>query len=240
MELALAPGRSGPQDDGAMYTPPAFRVDDPDWMFGFVEANDFGLLVTAEPLMVSHLPFHLLRPEGEAQAVLLCHLARANPQWRAFQGAGAEALAVFRGPHAYVSSAWYGAQPAVPTWNYDAVQARGHATLIEDPAAIAVQMRALAARYEPDPGFDMEAQPARYMEGMFQALVGVRIAVTAWTGKRKQSQNRPMTDRVAVAARLEARGEHMAAAALREANGLGSGDQARGAMADGPGSARQG
>jgi transcriptional regulator len=204
-----------------MYTPPAFRVDDPDWTFGFVEANDFGTLVSASPVMVSHLPFHLLRPEGDGPAVLLCHLARANPQWRAFGGAGAEALAVFRGPHAYVSSAWYGAQPAVPTWNYDAVQARGHATLIEDPEAIAVQMRALAARYEPDPGFAMEAQPARYMEGMFKALVGVRIEVAEWTAKRKQSQNRPLADRVAVAAQLEARGEHAAAAALKDANGLG-------------------
>lgn len=204
-----------------MYTPPAFRVDDPEWIHGFVEANDFGLLVTREPFLVSHLPFHLLRPEPGRPARLLCHLARANPQWQAVAGAGAEVQAVFRGPHAYVSSAWYGAQPAVPTWNYDAVTARGHATLVEDPEEIAVQMKALAARYEPTPGFEMEAQPADYMARMFKGLVGVSIEVAEWTAKRKQSQNRPLPDRVAVAARLEARGEHAAAAALREANGLG-------------------
>lgn len=203
-----------------MYTPPAFRIDDPAWIHGFVEANDFGLLVTAQPMMVSHLPFHLLRGEGGAPDRLLCHLARANPQWRAFAEAGAEALAVFRGPHAYVSSAWYGVHPAVPTWNYDAVTARGRATLIEDTEEIAVQMKALAFRYEPDPGFEMDAQPARYMEGMFKALVGVSIEVAEWTAKRKQSQNRQLADRVAVAAQLDARGEHAAAAALREANGL--------------------
>jgi transcriptional regulator len=203
-----------------MYTPPAFRVEDPEWIHRFVEANDFGMLVAAAPLMVSHLPFHLVRGEGGAPDRLLCHLARANPHWRAFQGAGAEAVAMFRGPHAYVSSSWYGVHPSVPTWNYDAVQARGHATLIEDPEAIAVQMRALADRYEPTPGFDMDAQPARYMDGMFKALVGVSIEVAEWTAKRKQSQNRPMADRVAVAAALEARGEHAAATALREANDL--------------------
>ncbi|WP_270935049.1 FMN-binding negative transcriptional regulator [Falsiroseomonas oryzae] len=203
-----------------MYTPPAFRIDDPSWIHGFVEANDFGLLVTAAPLMVSHLPFRLLRGEGGAPDRLLCHLARANPQWRAFEGAGAEALAVFRGPHAYVSSAWYGVHPSVPTWNYDAVQARGRATLVEEPDEIAVQMRALAARYEPDPGFDMDAQPEKYMAGMFKALVGVSIEVAEWTAKRKQSQNRPLPDRVAVAAQLEARGEHAAAQALKDANGL--------------------
>jgi transcriptional regulator len=203
-----------------MYTPPAFRVDDPAWIHGFVAAHDFGLLISAAPMMVSHLPFHLVRGEGGAPDRLLCHLARANPQWQAFRDGGAEALAVFRGPHAYVSTAWYGLHPSVPTWNYDSVQARGRATLIDDTDEIAVQMRALAARYEPEQGFDMDAQPARYMEGMFKALVGVAIDVSEWTGKRKQSQNRPMADRIAVAAQLDARGDHAAAAALREANGL--------------------
>jgi len=204
-----------------MYTPPAFRVDDAGWMFGFVETHDFGTLVSAAPLTISHLPFHLIRPEGGAPARLLCHVARANPHWQAFAGGGAEALAVFRGPHAYVSSAWYGVQPAVPTWNYDAVQARGHATLVEDTEAIAVQMRALAARYEPVPGFDMDRQPADFMSRMFKGLVGISIEVAEWTGKRKQSQNRAAGDRVAVIAELDARGEHAAAAAMREANGLG-------------------
>jgi transcriptional regulator len=202
-----------------MYTPAAFREDDPDWIHAFVETNDFGLLLTAGPLTASHLPFHLIRPEDGRPARLLCHVARANPQWRAFEGAGAEALAVFRGPHAYVSSAWYGAHPSVPTWNYDAVHAAGHATLIEDTGTIALQMRDLAARYEPVPGFEMEAQPADYMDRMFKGLVGISIEVRAWTAKRKQSQNRPAADRAAVAAALEARGEHAAARALREANG---------------------
>jgi transcriptional regulator len=204
-----------------MYTPAAFRVDDPGWIHAFVEANDFGLLVSAAPLQVTHLPFHLAPAAEGKPARLIGHVARANPHWQAFAGAGAEALAIFRGPHAYVSSAWYGAHPAVPTWNYDSVQARGHATLIEDPEAIAVQMRAMARRYEPDPGFDMDRQPADYMARMFKALVGIAIDVTEWTAKRKQSQNRPMADRVAVAAQLDARGEHAAAAALREANALG-------------------
>lgn len=203
-----------------MYTPAAFREENPDWIHAFVEANDFGMLVTPAPLTASHLPFHLIRPEGGAPARLLCHMARANPQWRAFEGAGAEALAVFRGPHAYVSSAWYGVHPSVPTWNYDAVHAAGHATLIEDEAEIGAQMRALAARYEPRPGFDMDAQPADYMDRMFRGLVGISIEVRSWTAKRKQSQNRPAADRSAVAAALEARGEHAAARALREANGI--------------------
>ena len=203
-----------------MYTPAAFRVDDPEWIHGFVEANDFGLLVSASPLTVSHLPFHLVRPAEGRPARLLCHVARANPHWKTFAGTGAEALAVFRGPHAYVSSSWYGVQPAVPTWNYDSVQARGHATLIEDPEVIATQMKALAFRYEPDPGFELDAQPPAFVAAMFKGLVGISLEVAEWTGKRKQSQNRAMGDRLAVVAALEGRGEHAAAEALKEANGI--------------------
>jgi transcriptional regulator len=203
-----------------MYTPAAFREDNPEWIHAFVETNDFGLLVGADPLSASHLPFHLIRPEGGVPARLLCHMARANPQWRAFAVGGAEVLAVFRGAHAYVSTAWYGVHPSVPTWNYDAVHATGHATLTEQPEAIAGQMRALAARYEPAGGFDMEAQSAEYMNRMMRGLIGISIEVRSWTAKRKQSQNRPEADRLAVAAALEARGESAAARALREANGL--------------------
>jgi len=203
-----------------MYTPPAFRNDDPDWIHRFVERHDFGLLISADPLMTSHLPFQLIRPERDEPTRLRCHLARANPHWQAFAGEGASVIAMFRGSHAYVSTAWYGAHPAVPTWNYDAVEAEGQARLIEDAAQIAQQMRAMAAAYEPEGGFDMDGQPQPYLDGMFRALVGVEITVRRWTGKRKQSQNRPLADRVAVAAALEARGEHAAAAALREANGL--------------------
>ena len=45
-------------------------------------------------------------------------------------------LALFHGPHAYVSPSWYGVHPSVPTWNYAVVHARGRARLIEDPAAL--------------------------------------------------------------------------------------------------------
>ena len=63
----------------------------------------------------------------------------AIPQWREIEasiatgGAGAgEALAIFDGPDAYVSPAWYEEKrltgKVVPTWNYVTVQAHGTLT----------------------------------------------------------------------------------------------------------------
>ena len=61
-------------------------------------------------------------------------MARANPQWREL--AGQTVLAVFSGPHAYISPTWYEAPNVVPTWNYVAVHAYGRAELVEDRAAL--------------------------------------------------------------------------------------------------------
>ena len=41
-------------------------------------------------------------------------------------------MAVFSGPHAYVSPSWYEEAGTVPTWNYVAVHAYGTFHLVED------------------------------------------------------------------------------------------------------------
>ena len=74
-------------------------------------------------LDANHLPMLLRRRDG----VLRGHVARANPVWKSRRDG--EALAIFLGPHAYVSPNWYPSKAetgkAVPTWNYITVHARG-------------------------------------------------------------------------------------------------------------------
>ncbi|MBY0232275.1 MAG: FMN-binding negative transcriptional regulator [Gemmataceae bacterium] len=103
-----------------MHVPTAFAMEEED-AWGMIGRHPFGVLVTVRDGLPfgTHLPF--VR-DGDA---LVGHLARANPQAMGLDGA--EALAVFSGPHAYVSPAWYGDGPAVPTWNYEAVHAYGAA-----------------------------------------------------------------------------------------------------------------
>ncbi|MDH5411764.1 MAG: FMN-binding negative transcriptional regulator, partial [Alphaproteobacteria bacterium] len=99
-----------------MYVPKHFAGEDRAAMDAVIRDNPFGLLVGAldgSPY-ATHLPFLL---DGDR---LLAHFARANPHWKSIDGK-TEMLAVFSGPHAYVSPRWYEAQQAVPTWNYAAV-----------------------------------------------------------------------------------------------------------------------
>ncbi len=85
-----------------MYVPPAFGRTDPAELFAFVEAHSFALLVSTRDgaPFASHLPLLLDRAAGP-HGTLVGHMARANPQWRDLDGQ--PVLAVFSGPHAYVS-----------------------------------------------------------------------------------------------------------------------------------------
>jgi transcriptional regulator len=87
-----------------------------------------------------------LRTRGEARC-LVGHVACANHQWRAFDGT-AEALAVFHGPHAYVSPTWYATSPAVPTWNYAVVHAYGKPAASDEREFTRAALVDLAAKYE--------------------------------------------------------------------------------------------
>ena len=100
-------------------------MNDREQALTLIEQYSFGTLVTADGTSreATHLPFVVDR-HADGSATLLGHVARANPHARAIES-GAAALAIFTGPHAYVSPRWYAAGGAVPTWNYAAVHVSG-------------------------------------------------------------------------------------------------------------------
>jgi transcriptional regulator len=73
----------------------------------------------------------LLHPSRGRTGTLIGHLARANPQWRSFDGR-TEAMVAFDRPQAYISPNWYVTGPSVPTWNYATVHTYGSPRAIED------------------------------------------------------------------------------------------------------------
>src|SRR5262245_32355226 len=118
-----------------MYIPTAFAELDLTRLHDFIEEHSFGLLVSQVDGVpfATHLPFLLQRTTG-SQGTLVGHVARANPQWR--QAAGQNALAIFSGPHTYISPTWYEAEQVVPTWNYTAVHAYGRVQVVEGEGAL--------------------------------------------------------------------------------------------------------
>ncbi len=185
-----------------MYVPPAFQGPEQEQLFDFIEAHSFGLLVSqvaGEPF-ATHLPLLLARdvaPHGR----LIGHLARANPHWQNL--VGQPVLAVFSGPHAYISPTWYEAESVVPTWNYVAVHATGHCELVEDEAATSQVLTDYVAFYERsmprpwtiDMGTDFASRLARQ-------VVAFRVDVEKLEGKWKLGQNHAVERREKVARHL--------------------------------------
>jgi transcriptional regulator len=164
-------------------------------------------------LHVSHLPF-LPERDARGRVRLLAHVARANEQWKALADAE-QVVAIFQGPHAYVSPTWYASHPSVPTWNYAVVHAHGRARLMDEPQLHDLLLR-LSSAYEAGntPPWKMSALPADYTQSMLNAVVGFEIEVERLEAKFKLSQNRP-ADARHVADVLEARGERELAALMR-------------------------
>lgn len=174
----------------------------------FVAENPFAILFSAagdgEPL-ATHLPL-VRREDGR----LVGHLARANPHWRHLDGA--RVLAVFAGPHAYISPEWYGAMPDVPTWNYVTVHATGICRLLPEAAGLVQVLRELSRFMEtdspiPDALVDPEHPDHAYYQAELPAIIGFEIEVERLEGKAKLGQNRSRSDREGAAAGLMATGD---------------------------------
>ena len=206
-----------------IYVPAAFKQSDRDALHALIESFAFATLVSpdAEDPTITHLPLLLDRTRG-ANGTLIGHVARGNPQWRKMQERPG-VLAIFQGPHAYVSPSWYGVHPSVPTWNYAVVHARGSARLVEDATALEAIVRRLVETYENSRAVPWRmALPDDYQRGMIGGIVGFEIEIAELTGKFKLSQNRTLADRQKVVSALQAgSAEEQQVGALMRAHVLG-------------------
>ena len=194
-------------------------------MHDLVRAHPLAALVTqsSRGLVCDHVPL-LVRADGSQFGALVGHVARANPLWQDFDPA-ARVLAIFQGPAAYITPAWYPTKAetgkAVPTWNYAVVHAQGTLRVIEDRAWLRAQVEALTAHNESPRAqpWAVADAPADYIEAMLGAIVGIEIAVTNLRGKWKVSQNQPARNQEGVIAGLEESGAKAMARLVRERSG---------------------
>lgn len=179
-----------------MYIPDHFREDRTDVLHQAVRQIGFATLVTAGP-DADHLPM-LLSEDGR---FLRGHVARANTVWKK---GDCEALAIFLGPHAYVTPNWYPSKAqtgkAVPTWNYITVHARGNLRWVQDADWLCAHVSALSDSHEAprENPWKLTDAPASYTDALLRAIVGFELSITALEGKYKLSQNRDAADRAGV------------------------------------------
>jgi transcriptional regulator len=181
-----------------MYTPGFNQVTDRAVLIEAMRAYSFAILFGSpyspqkeSSPVATHLPL-VVKDEGP-HGLLEGHFARANRHWQAL--AGQETLAVFAGPHSYVSPALYADPLSVPTWNYIAVHAYGTLELVEDEAGKEALLAGLIRAHEPAFAEKWRDLPGDFRRSMLAGIVGFRIAIERIEGKFKLSQNRDEAER---------------------------------------------
>ncbi|WP_243355250.1 FMN-binding negative transcriptional regulator [Bacillus litorisediminis] len=170
-----------------MYIPKHFQMKNEQQILNFIEENSFATLfskVSGSPY-ATHLPLMLDRDEN----ILVGHFARANSQWKDIENQ--EVLAVFHGPHTYVSPVWYQTELAVPTWNYVAVHVYGKAELIKNQDELMEHLHVLVDKYEDkNSPFRLNVLDSKFAEGLSKGVVGLKINIEKIEAKAKLSQNK--------------------------------------------------
>jgi len=209
-----------------MYIPAHFSPDEA--LVGeLLQHHGAADLVTVTPtgLAATMLPF-IYVPEQGSHGSLHGHLARNNPQWE-LESAG-DALAIVRGPDAYISPGWYASKlehgRVVPTWNYVTAHVYGRLVVHDDPVWTENLVRRLTVKHEAyrDHPWSVDDAPRSFIEGQLRAIVGIEVEITRIEAKAKLSQNRPAADVDGVIAGLRERGDFEAADAVEQARAAGA------------------
>lgn len=211
-----------------MYVPEYFKPDD-DSVRELLRRHGAVDLVTSTPdgIRATMLPMIYVEAEGSPDTgpfgLLRGHFARKNDHWR--QEVIGEAMAMIRGPDAYITPTWYATKRehgrVVPTWNYITAHVYGDLIVHDDPAWVERNVRDLAAKHEAarDPRWSVDDAPSAFVTGQLRAIVGVELRISRIEAKFKLSQNRSEEDVAGVIDGLSADGTHAMASAVRRSAG---------------------
>ncbi|UVK54665.1 FMN-binding negative transcriptional regulator [Mesorhizobium sp. AR02] len=190
-----------------MYSKPEFAPLSRDDVFGLIDAAAFATVVTSGPqgLVVSHLPFVLDRTRG-ANGTLVSHLARANPH-SALIAQGRETVAIFQGPHGYISPSWYPRNPvrdSAPTWNFAVVHCHGHPVPLDDHGTARHLLRLVdVLEKDRDDRWRMRELGPGGMERRIPGIIGFDMPIERLEAKFKMGQDERLYDTAGAIGALE-------------------------------------
>lgn len=174
-----------------MYHLPYFQEPDFTRIKAFLHAHPFVTLTGVDAQnkpVATQVPVLISGKDG--QLILRGHLMRKTDHHKAFIH-NPHVLALFTGPHTYVSASWYANPQQGSTWNYMTVHAKGELKFLEETELTNI-LRDLTTHFERGPntpgGFD--TLPAEYIQQLIKAIVGFEIMVTDIENVFKLSQNR--------------------------------------------------
>ena len=129
-----------------MFRQKKYLKNDPQYIYNFIDHHPFATFVLqGEDLLATHIP--VLITGTPEKFVLYGHIAEANEQYKYLKD-GMEALLIFHGAHAYVSSSWY-KEINISTWDYSAVHVNVRLKL-QSREELEESLQNLIAKFEAD------------------------------------------------------------------------------------------
>ena len=180
---------------------------------------------TPDGMQASHVPV-VIEQQSDERIVFNAHVSRNNPHWREV-GDGAESMAIFQGPHAYITPSWYATKQetgkVVPTWGYIAVHAHGSVEVIKDADWLHDHVNALTDLHEDGRSapWAVSDAPDEFISVMLRGIIGIRFSVDRLVGNWKLNQHRSQADQQGMQARLASEpetGANALATAMRLTN----------------------
>ncbi|MFK5707510.1 FMN-binding negative transcriptional regulator [Lysinibacillus boronitolerans] len=183
-----------------MYIPSHFQIKDINIVYEVIKQYGFATLFSQHngTPFATHLPLNL----DKENQYLYGHFARSNPQWKDISNQ--TVLAVFHGPHCYISPSWYETDKTVPTWNYVNVHVYGEVEFVDDEEELMESLHELVLKYEaPESTYKLENVDSDFIAGMNKGVQGFKIKINKIEGKAKLSQNHPVNRQELVINQLE-------------------------------------
>jgi transcriptional regulator len=174
-----------------MYSFPYYKEKDPEKVLQFVKEYPFAFLTgcnAENKSIATQIPVFI--DERDGKLFLSGHMMRNTDHHKAFMH-NPHVLAVFTGPHTYVSASWYDPPQQASTWNYMSVHARGVLRFVDGQALLDVLKRT-TNHFENNPhsGSNFEDLSDSYLQPLIKAIVAFEVEVQELDHVFKLSQNR--------------------------------------------------
>ena len=173
-----------------MYNLPYFKEKDQQVVLDFIHQHPFAFLAgcseDGKPV-ATQVPVFI--DELEGKLFLSGHIMKNTDHHKAFL-INPNVLAVFSGPHTYVSASWYDKKEQASTWNYMSVHAKGQLKFLDEQALLDVLKRT-TNHFENNPysGANFEDLPVEYVQRLAKAIIAFEVEVQELDNVFKLSQN---------------------------------------------------
>ena len=175
-----------------MYDLPYYKEKDPQVIKAFIDQHPFAFLAGCDAAgkpVATQVPIFIEEEHGKK--ILRGHIMRNTDHHKAFEHNN-NVLAIFTGPHTYVSATWYSNPSQASTWNYMSVHVKGKIRFL-DEGALEDVLRKTSLHFE---NYNHQSTtifdnlPSDYIQKLIKAIVAFEIEIIEMDSVFKLSQNR--------------------------------------------------